>query len=185
MQAAMQYPTKDNRLHVWLLTSNISLAPAEQPDCWQHRSVDYTTQLYSQDPSASSADEHTLLHQLLLPGSVASTGQTAAAAAAAGDSQTAPHGRTLLQSQSTTSNASSSTSAAPAPSRAVNALSFAFMRNAFVLPATAADQFFQIQNATLLQLPQGPNAAAAADAKAGPWPPDIWTVLLFSINRWA
>jgi hypothetical protein len=65
----------------------------------------------------------------------------------------------------------------------LNALSFAFTRNAFTLPAAAAEQFFQIQNATLLQLPQGPNAAAAADMGAGPAPPDVWTVLLWSVDR--
>jgi hypothetical protein len=177
VQAAMQYQTKSNRLHVWLLVSNISLAPPEQPDCWQFRGVDYTTRLLSPDGNGSGADAHALLHQLSDTDAPAHPAHSVTPAAA-------PHGRKLLQSNgSGASSSSSPPAAALGPSRTLNALSFAFMRNAFVLPAAAADQFFQIQNATLLQLPQGPDAAAAADAKAGPWPPDLWTVLLFAINR--
>jgi hypothetical protein len=177
----MQYQTKSNRLHVWLLVSNISLAPPEQPDCWQFRTVDYTTRLLSPDTNASGADAHALLHQLSDTNSSAHPAHPVTAPAAG---VAAPHGRRLLQSQSNGSGASSlPPAAALGPSRTLNALSFAFMRDAFVLPAAAADQFFQIQNATLLQLPQGPDAAAAADATAGPWPPDLWTVLLLSINR--
>jgi hypothetical protein len=145
--------------------------------------VDYTTKAISPpDTNGSGADAHALLHQLALPGSAHSGTAAAAAAAATGDA--ASPGRKLLQSQSNSSCASSSPPAAAlGPSRIFNALSFAFMRDAFVLPATAPDQFFQLQNATLLQLPQGPDAPAAADARAGPWPPDLWTVLLFAINR--
>jgi hypothetical protein len=70
----------------------------------------------------------------------------------------------------------------------VFALSFGFMRDVLVLPQTAEDRFLQIQNVTLLQLPQGPGAAAAAGMHAGqggdgPTPPDVWTLLLWSVNR--
>jgi hypothetical protein len=70
----------------------------------------------------------------------------------------------------------------------VFALSFGFMRDVLVLPETAEDRFLQIQNVTLLQLPQGPAARAAAGMNAGhggdgPTPSDIWTLLLWSVNR--
>jgi hypothetical protein len=177
VQGAMQYMTKDNRLHVWLLVSNISLAPKEQPDCWQQRSINYTTQLYSQEVNASATDDHRLLHQLMLPVAQASPPSGAAATAAAQNA-------TVQELQSHNVSNALSPAGALAPRRILHSLSFAFIRDAFVLPATAGDQFLQIQNTTLMQLPQGPNAHAAADVTAGPWPPDIWTVLLWSINRY-
>jgi hypothetical protein len=169
MQAAMQYTTKKNRLHVWLLVSNISLAPPEQPGCWQQRNINYSTQLYSEEVS-SGAEGPRLLQQVMLPGAAWSAANAAAA----------PR---RLQA----SDASNATASAPpplAPRRILHALSFNFIRDAFVLPDTAADQFFHVQNATLSQLPQGPNARAAADLRAGPVPADVWTVMLWAVRRW-
>eukprot|EP00883_Tetradesmus_obliquus_P006895 jgi/Sobl393_1/17454/SZX64266.1 len=181
LQAALQYPTKDNRLHVWLLVGNISLNPPEQPDCWQQRSINYTTHLYSQEANISGSDAHRLLHELMLPapnptaqpGAAPTTAPTAAAA----------HNATPRLLQGANASNESATDVQLAPRRILHSLSFAFMRDAFVLPATAADQFLQIQNVTLTQLPQGPNAREAADAAAGPWPAELWTVLLWSIDR--
>jgi hypothetical protein len=181
----MQHTTKDNRLHVWLLISNITLAPQQQPDCWQQRSVNYTTQLYSQEANFSSADAHRLAHELLLPSSPAPTGTSPSAGhrdlLAAQEPAASP---TAAADPPAASTASPAAPAAPlAPRRVLHSLGFSYIRDAFVLPATASDQFLQMQNVTLLQLPQGPNAHAAADVQAAPWPPDVWTVLLWSVNR--
>ncbi|WIA35332.1 hypothetical protein OEZ86_003786 [Tetradesmus obliquus] len=178
LQAALQYPTKDNRLHVWLLVGNISLNPPEQPDCWQQRSINYTTHLYSQE-AISGSDAHRLLHELMLPAPNA----TAQPGAAASTAPAAAHNATPRLLQGANASNESATDAQLAPRRILHSLSFAFLRDAFVLPATAADQFLQIQNVTLTQLPQGPNAREAADAAAGPWPAELWTVMLWSIDR--
>jgi hypothetical protein len=168
MQAALQYTTKENRLHVWLLVSNISLAPPEQPACWQQRSVNYSTQLYSEDVS-NSTEGPRLLQQVMLPGAAWSAANPAAVP------------RKLQASDA--SNATASAAPPLAPRRILHALLFNFIRDAFVLPDTAADQFFHVQNATS-QLPQRPNARAAADLRAGPVPADVWTVMLWSVKRW-
>lgn len=178
LQAALQYPTKDNRLHVWLLVGNISLNPPEQADCWQQRSINYTTHLYSQE-AISGSDAHRLLHELMLPAPNA----TAQPGAAASTAPAAAHNATPRLLQGANASNESATDAQLAPRRILHSLSFAFLRDAFVLPATAADQFLQIQNVTLAQLPQGPNAREAADAAAGPWPAELWTVMLWSIDR--
>jgi hypothetical protein len=168
MQAAMQYVMKEDRLHVWLLVSNISLPAPEQQDCWQQRSINYVTQLYSEEVSSSGTEGPRLLQQAMRPGAA----WTAAAP------------RKLQASNFDTSNVTAPAAPPLAPRRILHALSFNFTRDAFVLPAAAADQFFHIQNATLSQLPQGPNTRAAADMHAGPVPADVWTVMLWSVKRW-
>uniref|UniRef100_A0A383W883 Protein kinase domain-containing protein n=1 Tax=Tetradesmus obliquus TaxID=3088 RepID=A0A383W883_TETOB len=162
-------------MHVWLLTNNISLDSLGEPGCWRQRRVNFTTQIFSQEINSSGADAHRLLLELIPPSSNAAAHSGAASAVAYNATPK------LLQGNDV-SNAS-----APevllAPRGILHSLSFAFLRDAFVLPATASDQFLQIQNVTLTQLPQGPNAREAADAAAGPWPADLWTVLLWSIDR--
>lgn len=82
----------------------------------------------------------------------------------------------------------------PAPFAAANpvfdmfSLGFNYMRSALQLPSNAGEKYLQIQNVTLLQLPQGPDAATAAGLGAGQsgdgqTPADIWTILLWPINR--
>lgn len=142
LQAALQSPSEETRLHVWMLLNNISVA---EPDCWQLRNVQYSTQIYGQC--------HESTHVV----------QDKKAAAAS--------------LQHPISNGFD-----------VFALSFGFMRDVLVLPHNSGDRFLQIQNVTLLQLPQGPGASAAAGMHAGqggdgPTPPDVWTVLLWSVNR--
>lgn len=72
----------------------------------------------------------------------------------------------------------------------VFALDFGHMRSALQLPQNAQEKFLQIQNLTLMGLPQGPLAHTAAGMRTGPGgdgptPPDIWTLLLWSVNRYA
>ncbi|KAF8060546.1 RPL6 [Scenedesmus sp. PABB004] len=137
MQSAMVVPSEENRLHVWMLTANVSLVPPSDPACWQRRKLERTTQIYGA-VGTRSAD--------------------------------APGG-----------------SAADVGSYA---LSWGFLPGALELPAGAQDKFLQIQNVSLAQLPQGPGAAAAAGLRAaapggggGPAPPDVWTLLMWSVNR--
>jgi hypothetical protein len=151
LQAALQAPSEETRLHVWMLLNNISTA---EPDCWQHRNMRYTTQIYGQ------IQDHTNI--------------------------------TAVQEKQALNKAAAAAAAAVHHSNGFNvfALSFGFMRDVLVLPQQAADRFLQIQNVTLLQLPQGPKAAAAAGMHAGqggdgPTPPDVWTLLLWSVNRCA
>ncbi|WIA15154.1 hypothetical protein OEZ85_001840 [Tetradesmus obliquus] len=149
MQAALQAPSEETRLHVWMLLNNVTTAEA---DCWQKRDMCYTTQIYGQIQDYMNV-------------SLGSETQAAAGkAAAAAAMHTSGNGFNVFS------------------------LSFGFMRDVLVLPPQAADKFLQIQNVTLLQLPQGPGARAAAGMNAGqggdgPTPPDVWTLLLWSVNR--
>lgn len=60
-------------------------------------------------------------------------------------------------------------------------LLFGYMRDALVVPPTAEARFLSIFNTTLAELPQGPDPRAAAPP--GRLPPDVFTVLLWSISR--
>jgi hypothetical protein len=59
--------------------------------------------------------------------------------------------------------------------------SFGHLPNALVLPPSAETASFSIFNTTLTELPQGPNPRASTTP--GRLPPDVFTVLLWSINR--
>lgn len=139
LQDALLAPSEEDRLHVWMLLSNVSINPPSDPDCWQTRAMQYTTQIYGQ--------VHAERSQQAVP---------------------------------------SRQEAAAVPD--MFSLSWNFMRSALELPANAQERFLQIQNVSLRQLPQGPNAARAAGMRAeqgadGPSPPDVWTILLWSVNR--
>jgi hypothetical protein len=150
LQAALQAPSEETRLHVWMLLNNISTA---EPGCWQRSKMRYTTHIYGQIQDNMNVSLAQQQQQ-----------QAAAAKAAASPAVHSSNGFNVF------------------------ALSFGFMRDVLVLPEQAADRFLQIQNVTLLQLPQGPGAAAAAGMHAGqggdgPTPPDVWTLLLWSVIR--
>jgi hypothetical protein len=140
LQAALQQPpTKTDRLHLLLLANNVSIAPPEQPICWQQRTLLQHTELFAQQASSSSS----------------SKGQ------GNGQGNAAPSSRGELVS-----------------------LALGFMRDSLLLPAAAGDKFLLVQNISMGQLPQGPGAAAAAGMGWDkPSPPDVWTLLLWSINR--
>ena len=83
---------------------------------------------------------------------------------------------------------------ASAPYAAINptfdmfTLDWNYERSALQLREGAGEKFLQIQNVTLLRLPQGPNAAKAAGMRAvqggdGPTPPDVWAILMWPVTR--
>lgn len=57
-----------------------------------------------------------------------------------------------------------------------------YMRGALKLPPTADNKFFSVFNTTLAQLPQGPDARM--NSVPDRLPPDIFTLLMWSVNRW-
>lgn len=61
--------------------------------------------------------------------------------------------------------------------------SFGYLPDALVLQPDAEAQSFSIFNTTLMALPQGPNPRTATTP--GRLPPDVFTSLLWSINRCA
>lgn len=64
-------------------------------------------------------------------------------------------------------------------------LDFAYTRNALVLPSDQTGQL-TFYNMVLGQLPQGGTPSELASAAQLPYmlPPEAWTLLLWSVNRW-
>lgn len=172
LQAATQYPTTSDRLHVWLLVTNVSI----NPTCWQQHDIKYPSRLFSEalDPS----DARTQLHETFMPGNSSS----AESAVPPGASLAAASGSASVGGSSDNSTSAGSL---VAPSDSLFALSFGFMRSAWQLSDGVPDRYLSIENVTLAQLPQGPAADTAAAAQGGQTPQDIWTVLLWCITRCA
>jgi hypothetical protein len=144
LQAALQQPpTKTDRLHLLLLANNVSIAPPEQPNCWQQRTLLQHTELFAQQTTTAT-------------------------------------------SSSSKGHGNGPGAAAPSSRGELVSLALGFMRDALLLPSAAGDKFLLVQNISMGQLPQGPGAAAAAGVGWDkPSPPDVWTLLLWSISRWA
>lgn len=168
-QAALRWPKehtiKLGRQNVWMMLGNITVNPADDPTCWQDRELLFPTQLYGQrlhGNASGGVSAHNLADQTL------------------------PLGPGTARSGEGSSVVEGNSAGHAGPLDDKFALGFSFMQSALRLPEGVDDKFLQIQNMTLLQLPQGPYTAGAANLAAGqdgPTPPDVWTFLLWSIGR--
>lgn len=84
-------------------------------------------------------------------------------------------------SQSSADTAAMSQKAAQPPGAAVS-VSFGYRRSVVVM-GQASDNALQLQQLTVDQLPQGLNESAAPAASRF-MPQEVWTILLWSIERW-
>lgn len=143
-----------------MLTANITLNPPEQLKCWEPHMVAYSIKMSGEDFQGNNTggdpSEQSVLRQELLPKPDSASAETSA--------ETVPN---------------------PTPLTQVYAVGFNYMLRALMLPATAPDKQFEIENVMLHQLPQGPNIGAvqADSGWSGAVAPDVWTVLLWSIER--
>ena len=171
-QAAISYPKthsiSQGRENVWMLAGGVAI----NPTCWQGQNITFPTQLYGQQLCSDASNKGcapALATDVLL------------------QSQRAQDAAGPTASSSSTTAADSTAPAQPLAN--TYELSFGYMRSALQLPADAQENFLQIQNVVLQQLPQGLQAGSAATMMAGDnqdvaTPPDIWTILLWSVKRY-
>jgi hypothetical protein len=160
MQVALQHTSLYGRLQVWWLLSNLTLAPPNDQDCWQLKGVKSPTHIYG---SVHNFMQANAARNLLADPSRSDAGDWGRRALAAESGGAVDKARVSVFN--------------------MHSLGFSYLQGAFVLPPDAQDRFMELANITLHQLPQGPAARAAVSG--GMMPADVWTLLLWPINRFA
>lgn len=174
LQAALEYRTIPSRLHMLLLRDNISLlrsstpqtthiepAPtASWPEAFDGPSTVTMSEWPAQQPGPTCLGPKPLVaYRTQIQGSR--------------DNQPI-----LLTAPEVNSNGGLAGAGVPS-------LAFAYTRNGLVVPGVEPAQL-TFQNLLLRELPQGGTPAELMAAAQLPYllPPNAWTILLFSVNRW-
>lgn len=208
LQSALLSRSTSTRTRVWTLINNVSIADNGNMQCsWPDGNVTYPTQLlgpvvHTHGPSARVHDKGTVASPLS-PEAIVLGHADAALSNRNGNGNgngnglnaTPPPPADPYQYQSyDIGDMSAIEGGSKPPYDQQFALSFQYLPRVFQLPADAQDKFLQIQNVTLMQLPQmGPAMGQTGGLRglrrllnmenASP-PVGIWTVLLWPVRRW-
>jgi hypothetical protein len=202
LQTALLSRSTSTRTRVWMLINNVSIADDADMQCtWPDGNVTYPTQLlgpvvHTHGPSARVHDKGTVASPLSPEAIV--LGHADAALSSRNGNGNGPNAATRPADpyQSYDVGDMHHDGVTTPPYDQQFALSFGYLPRVFQLPVDAQDKFLQIQNVTLMQLPQmAPSGAQSGvlrglrrllNTDANPSPPvGIWTVLLWPVRRWA
>jgi hypothetical protein len=195
LQTALLSRSTSTRTRVWTLINNVSIADDGNLQCtWPDGNVTYPTQLlgpvvHTHGPSARVHDKGAVASPLS-PEAIVLGHADAVLSSRNGNGLNATP---LADPYQPYDMSDTRPDGVPQPPYGQQfALSFGYLPRVFQLPADAQDKFLQIQNVTLMQLPQMGQAAAQPGGLRGlrrllenPSPPaGIWTMLLWPVRRW-
>lgn len=194
VQSALSSKSSNTRTRVWTLISNITLADKGSMLCpWVDGNVTYPTQLLG-----PVVHTHGLSTRRI--GTPTSSNAYSAEAVVLGHADAEAHRRSVDAGGTATDVSpvinlpANGTEPTAPPLQGLFSLSFGYQNDLFQLPPDANDKFLQIQNVTLMQLPQLASRHSlhrllhhrhllqqqhATDAL----PVGIWTILLWSVKR--
>lgn len=184
LQSALSSRSSSTRTRVWTLISNVSIADRGQMACaWPDSNITYPMQLMGQVVHTHGPFTH--VHGAMEGGS-STEAIVLSAAGAPNSSAVDPY---------SAYDAVRAAGLSTPPLSELYSVSFGYLPSLFQLPVDAQDKYLQIQNVTLLQLPQMARGRGSTGRRlmqqqqqqrgAGASPIGIWTIMLWGFRRYA